>query len=186
MPKKNCDYSRTIIYKIVCNDLSITDCYVGHTTNFTKRKSQHKNVCNSSTNKDHNLNVYKKIRENGNWNNCSMIEIEKYQATDKKDLEKRERYWMETLKATLNRTIPTRTRKEYREENKEKIVEKGKEYYNKNKEKIADRDKDSYNKNKDKIAERGKDYYNENKDKILEKNREYHKKNKEHLNEKKK
>ena len=34
MPKSNCDYSRTVIYKIVCNDLSITDCYVGHTTEF--------------------------------------------------------------------------------------------------------------------------------------------------------
>ena len=38
MPRKNCDYSRTVIYKIVCNDLNITDCYVGHTTEFTKEK----------------------------------------------------------------------------------------------------------------------------------------------------
>ena len=31
MPKKIIDYSKTIIYKIVCNDLTITEVYVGHT-----------------------------------------------------------------------------------------------------------------------------------------------------------
>ena len=35
------------IYKIVCNDLSITDCYVGHTTDFVKRKCNHKIICNN-------------------------------------------------------------------------------------------------------------------------------------------
>ncbi len=47
MPKTKIDYSKTIIYRIVCKDLSITECYVGHTTNFTKRKCQHKNDCNN-------------------------------------------------------------------------------------------------------------------------------------------
>jgi hypothetical protein len=41
MPKKNINFSKTIIYKIVCNDLTITDVYVGHTTNFIKRKAKH-------------------------------------------------------------------------------------------------------------------------------------------------
>jgi len=39
MPKKEIDYSNTIIYKIVCRDLNIKECYVGHTTNFTKQKT---------------------------------------------------------------------------------------------------------------------------------------------------
>ena len=47
MPKKDIDYSKTIIYKIVCNDLNITDVYVGHTTNFIKRKARHKYDCNN-------------------------------------------------------------------------------------------------------------------------------------------
>ena len=42
MPRLAVDYLNTIIYKIVCKDLSISDVYVGQTTNFTKRKSQHK------------------------------------------------------------------------------------------------------------------------------------------------
>ena len=44
MPKSNCNYSKTSIYKIVCNDLNITDCYVGNTTEFTKRKSDQKSL----------------------------------------------------------------------------------------------------------------------------------------------
>jgi hypothetical protein len=38
MPKTIIDYSKCVMYKIVCNDLEITDIYVGHTTNFTRRK----------------------------------------------------------------------------------------------------------------------------------------------------
>ena len=47
MPKKEIDYSKTIIYKIVCNDLNIKDCYIGSTTSFTKRKNRHKSNCNN-------------------------------------------------------------------------------------------------------------------------------------------
>jgi hypothetical protein len=46
MPRLPIDYSKTIIYKIVCNDLSITGCYVGHSTDFTRRKQQNEFSCN--------------------------------------------------------------------------------------------------------------------------------------------
>jgi len=42
MPRKIINYTNTIIYKIVCNDLNITDLYVGSTTDFTNRKYNHK------------------------------------------------------------------------------------------------------------------------------------------------
>ena len=32
MPRIAMDYNKTIMYRIVCNDLEIKDCYVGHTT----------------------------------------------------------------------------------------------------------------------------------------------------------
>ena len=41
------DYNNTIIYRIVCKDANITDCYVGHTTNMVKRRQQHKHTCNN-------------------------------------------------------------------------------------------------------------------------------------------
>ena len=45
MPKTILDYGKTIIYKIVCKELTIKDCYVGHTTDMTKRKHAHKFAC---------------------------------------------------------------------------------------------------------------------------------------------
>ena len=42
MPIQNIKYNNTLIYKIVCNDLNIKDVYVGHTTDFRRRKNCHK------------------------------------------------------------------------------------------------------------------------------------------------
>ena len=42
MPRKPIDYSKTHFYKIVCKDLDLSDGYVGHTTDFIKRKSYHR------------------------------------------------------------------------------------------------------------------------------------------------
>ena len=42
MPRLPIDYSKTIIYRIVCKNPEIKDCYVGQTTDFTSRKSCHK------------------------------------------------------------------------------------------------------------------------------------------------
>ena len=47
MPKTDIDYSNTIIYKITCNDVSVKEVYVGHTTNFVQRKHAHKQACNN-------------------------------------------------------------------------------------------------------------------------------------------
>ena len=93
MPKKNCDYSKTVMYKIVCNDLNITDCYVGHTTEFTKRKWSHKGDCDNDKRSHYHSRVYTFIRENGGWVNWTMIEIEKYSCNDGNESRSRERYW---------------------------------------------------------------------------------------------
>jgi hypothetical protein len=34
MTRKSADYSCTLIYKITCKDHTVTDLYVGHTTDF--------------------------------------------------------------------------------------------------------------------------------------------------------
>ena len=81
MPKDKIDYSNTIIYKICCKDESINDIYVGHTTNFTKRKHQHKLLCSKETFKS-NIKIYKTIKANGGWDNWDMIEIAKYNCKD--------------------------------------------------------------------------------------------------------
>ncbi len=85
MPKVPMDYSNTIIYKIVCKDLEIKDCYVGHTTNFIQRRGQHKSACNIENSKNYNYNVYNCIRNNSGWDNWDMIEVEKYSCNDKNE-----------------------------------------------------------------------------------------------------
>ena len=121
------NYSQSIIYKICCRNPDIKEIYIGSTTNFYRRKQEHKSICNNSNIKNYNLNVYKFIRNNGGWDNWEMVEVERYKAIDKQDLHKQERYWLEQLGATLNSQIPNRSIKEWKDNNKEKIKEYRKE-----------------------------------------------------------
>ena len=115
------DYSKGLIYKLCCKDTDITDIYIGSTTSLRHRKGRHKYCCNNEKGKDYNYNVYKFIRENGgNWENWDMVLVEYFPCETKLELEKKEREIIEQLKPTLNKNIPTRTDKEYREDNKEK------------------------------------------------------------------
>lgn len=187
------NYSNTIIYKIVCKDVDIKECYVGQTTNFSKRKASHKSNCINTKQEHHNCYVYQFMREHGNWNNWDMVEVEKYLATDKLDAHKRERYWIETLGAKLNKAIPTRTDKEYYEANKEQI----KEYYEQNKEQILKKNslyreqnkesyvesqKKHYEKNRDYFLEYKKNWYEQNKEQIVEENKLKYDQNKDKIN----
>jgi len=68
MPKKPIDYSKTVIYKI--QHVSENYVYVGCTTDFTKRKAQHKAQSHIS-----NDGLYKFMRDNGGWNKFIMSPI---------------------------------------------------------------------------------------------------------------
>tara|TARA_R110000823_G_C15690367_1_gene475301 strand:- start:9 stop:602 length:594 start_codon:yes stop_codon:yes gene_type:complete len=154
------NYQNGLIYKLCCKDANITDIYVGSTTNFKQRKKHHKSDCNTEKSNSSNRPVYKFIRENGRFENWDMVLVEYYKCETKLELEKREREIIENLKPTLNKTIPTRTSKEWREDNKEKVEQYKKEYNKKNKEKA----KEYYQNNKEQIKEN----YEKNKEKILE------------------
>ena len=65
MPRKAINYKKVLICKLVCNDLSIKDLYVGHTTDFSNRKRKHKSCSLNSNYKGYNCKVYKMIRDNG-------------------------------------------------------------------------------------------------------------------------
>jgi predicted GIY-YIG superfamily endonuclease len=84
------NYKQAIVYKICCDDVNIKDIYVGSTTNFSRRKHQHKSVCNNEYNKGHGYRVYRFIDEHGGWKNWTMVEIEVFEATNKRDLHARE------------------------------------------------------------------------------------------------
>ena len=195
MPRTPTDYSKTVIYKIVCNDLTKKEVYVGNTTDFTVRKYNHKYNCNTPSSREYDKLIYKYIRENGGWDKFSMLEIEKYPCKDGNEARTRERYWYEQLNAKLNQICPITSKQEkkeymiqYREENKEKLKAQRKQYCDNHKEKV----KKYYEANK----EHYKRYREENKEKISEKrnikvececgcitsksNLAYHKKSKQH------
>ena len=158
MPKIISDYSQTVIYKICCRNPSINEIYIGHTTNYTNRKHNHKsNCCNSNLN-NYNLFLYKFIRENGGWDNWSMIQIENYNCNSKREAELRERYWIETLKPKLNSVSPI-TSKEEKEKQKQ-------DWYKENKDHILQKAKENYEENKEHKLEYQKQYAEENKEQI--------------------
>jgi predicted GIY-YIG superfamily endonuclease len=71
--RKQEKYKNTVIYMISCKDETVTDVYIGHTTDFVKRKFDHMKYSSSNPRK-----VYEFIRSNGGWSNWDMTILEKY------------------------------------------------------------------------------------------------------------
>ena len=153
MPKKAMDYSKCVIYKIVCQDPEITECYVGHTTNFKSRKHNHKIDC-----KTKDFKLYQMIQENGGWDNWTMTPICEYPCENYIQACIKEEEYRVELQASLNSNkcyiglSKNEYHKEYYETHKEQMLEQrneyNKEYRVKNKEQINEKNKEYYEKNK--------------------------------------
>jgi len=186
MPRTAVDYSKTIIYKIVCNDLNVKDVYVGGTSNFRIRKNKHKSCCTTKK----TYKIYQIIRDNGGWENWTMLEIEKFPCKDKNESRTRERYWCEQLKSTLNTIVPIgkdeEKRKEYLTKYKAEHAEEIKEYhannYIENKEEIDARNKQYREENEEKEKLRQAKYREEHAEEIKKKNADFYIENKEEIN----
>lgn len=144
--------NQSIIYKIVCKDPSIADCYVGRTASYVARVNQHRTCCTNQNSNNYKYRLYQKIRENGGWDNWEIKPIE---TVDKTSAGEREAFWFHELKATLNNNIPNQSHKE-----SHKIWIKNNPTY------LHDYSVDYYAKNKEAIQERQKVYYSENKEKM--------------------
>ena len=169
MPKTPIDYSKTIIYKLVHKeDYDNANIYIGSTTQFTKRKAYHKGCCNNENIKSYSNMKYQYIRDNGGWENWSIIEIEKYPCNDNNEATSREQYWISYFKTTLTTKkayIPDEERENYYNYNKDRLLEQKKYYHIKHRENILEYKK-IYNENN---KEDRKIYYEEHKDEILAK-----------------
>lgn len=97
MPKKEVDYSNTIIYKIICRDKNIPDYYIGHTTNIVQRKYQHKSACSNPYN--NSLDIYSDIRKNGGWDNWAVVELYKMSCTSKLNAIERTKEYISKIEA---------------------------------------------------------------------------------------
>jgi hypothetical protein len=175
------NYGNSSVYKLLKqDDYDNKNIYIGSTTNFRGRKNDHKTCCINANTKHYNLKVYQFIRDNGGWNEWTMIQLEAFPCETKKELETRERYWIEQMNPVLNCMIPARTdkeinnynkkyHKEYRINNKEKLSEQKKEYYENNKEILKEKQQIYINTlDKNVLSEYNKTYRDNNKEKISE------------------
>jgi len=160
--------------------------YIGSTINtLTKRLNSHKSV------QKHKRDTYSYLLFE-KYDNVQIELIENFACKDKNELTAREGYYIR-INTCVNKVIPHRTkqewysdtidhqveiRKQYYDNNKEKIITKSKDYYDNNKDKISERSKDYYESNKGHILNRVKDYSEKNKDKISIRNKQYNEKNK--------
>lgn len=175
------DYANGKIYKLVSN--VVNDIYIGSTcTSLVKRICQHKCKYNEWKDGKYKFTTSFKLYQEGE---VDIVLIENFPCKSKDELHARERYWIENLKC-VNKFIPTRTQKEYQEDNKEVIKEWNKKYREEHKEDIKEKDKKYRENNREKLLQQKKEYYNDNKTKILEQMKKHREEHKEEINKKRK
>lgn len=137
MPKNDIDYQKSLIYKIQHIE-KLELLYIGSTTNFIKRKAQHKENCMHSNYKKYNYPIYKMIRDNEGWDYFKMTIIKEFPCNSKTELLIEEDKLMLELKSNMNKLkayLSEDEKKEYfrkysenyRNNNKEIVKEKKKE-----------------------------------------------------------
>jgi hypothetical protein len=168
------DYKNGKIYKITDN--AYTKMYIGSTTqSLSKRFSRHKSdykLWLEGTH--HKVSIFNIFDEFG-IENCKIELIENYECNSKNELERKEGEHIKNNDC-VNKVIAGRTKKEYYNDNKNKILEKAKEYKEANKNKILEKKKEHYEANKQQIlnikkirvvCECGKEYTKGNKSKHI-------------------
>ena len=136
-------YQNGKIYRLFCK--TTRQQYYGSTTNKTlsTRLSIHKCDYKRFLEGKRGFVSSFEILKNDNY---QIILVENYPCVNKKELHKRERYYIENNEC-VNMMIPCRTPAEYRLDNVEKEKERHKKYYEEN----IDKFKEYYKENFDKI-----------------------------------
>jgi group I intron endonuclease len=154
------DYSKGKIYRLICNITG--DQYIGSTTqSLAKRLGSH--VANAK-NENHTQFTSKSIIDRGNF---SIVLIEDCPCENKSQLERRERYFIESMEC-VNKIIPTRTKSEYYEDNRDRMLVKYHKYYENN---------------RDRMLVKQHQYYEDNRDRMLVKQHQYDQSHKEQRSE---
>ena len=152
------NYQNGKVYKLVAGGMT----YVGSTTlPLSRRKEGHKTGWKQwKAGKKRKTSSYD-LFESGEP--VDIVLLEDVPCERREQLHARERHWIETLDC-VNLRVPGRTMKEYREANRDKILEGKKRYLEANRDKI----KEYYEANRDKMREYKKQHYEANRDKIKE------------------
>jgi hypothetical protein len=167
------------IYKIYDN--TNNNVYYGSTIQkLSSRLSGHRRDYKKFLNGNGDFITSFKILEYGDY---AISLVETVEFNDKIELKARERNYIENNEC-VNKNLPNRTSKEYREANKDNLKEKNKEYYETNKEVNKEQRKEYYEANKEQIKEKNKQYNEKNKEQRKEQTKNYYQANKEQRKEK--
>ena len=163
MPRST-DYKKCVMY-VIRHPVEGLE-YVGHTTNFTGRKYDHKKKVKNGT-----CPVYKAIRECGGWDAWEMVLIEEYPCETLTQARIREEQLRVGRGSTLNKLkayISDEERKEYRKTYNDTHAEEHKKYHEENKEKRNEYTRKWREENK----AHSQEYFKQNRDKINAQRRE--------------
>jgi hypothetical protein len=169
------DYSKGKIYRIVCNETG--EQYIGSTIQSLSRRLA-KHVWESKNNQEHGCKSFP-IIQRGNY---QMVLVEEYPCENKNQLDRRERHFIEATDC-LNKYIPSRTKAEWHEANRDRMLELQHQYRVENRDKIAEQHRQYREANRDKIAERNRQYREANPAKIAEQKRQQYELHKKHISE---
>lgn len=98
-------YDKFVIYKIYQPEFPEL-IYIGSTTNFSSRKSNHKKSCKNRVSKKYHYPIYQYIRNCGGFENFNIEIVEKYPCKTKCEGLQREKELIEIYKAKLNTNCP--------------------------------------------------------------------------------
>jgi len=168
------NYNNGKVYKIepIC-EYDEGEIYIGSTTKqylsqrFTAHRTAYNHSKNGGINKMSSFDLFDKY----GIENCQIVLLELVNVNSKAELHQREAHYIRTLKC-INRQIPNRSKKEYKEANKEKLALQNKAWREVNREKKALQEKNYREDNKEKIALKNKAWREVNRDKINKKARE--------------
>jgi len=150
------------IYAIKCNETD--DVYIGSTIQTLKERlgKHRRDMKRWKDGKGRNITSFEIVQ----YDSCYIELLETYPCNSKEELLKKEKEYIESIEC-INKCRPFRTdeekkeydkeyAKEYREANKERVLQQHKEYYEANKEKVLQYQKEYY---EEKRKEKNKEKY---------------------------
>ena len=162
------NYSNGKIYKIEpIVEHEEGDIYIGSTTKLylSQRMDSHRSCYKQWKKGVQKYTTSHLLFEKYGIENCNILLIESVNANSKDELHARENHYIKSLKC-VNKNIPSRTNKEYRNDNKERLKIKTQEYRDNHKERIKIKIQEYRDNHKEEIKIRDKKYREANLDKI--------------------
>ena len=122
------NYAQSKIYRIIC--YSTGKQYIGSsTTSLSTRLSVHKQQLRNGK----SCSSYE-VLENGNFD---ILLLEDYPCETREQLSTRERFWIDQSEMCVNKNVPSRTRREYYQDNRKKLIDYQTKWNNENRKRLG-------------------------------------------------